>query len=350
MIVALRAIGAALPVAMLLLTSACAELGYYGQSVSGHLGIMARQVAIPDLLEKPGTSKKLRAELREALEIRDFASRKLGLPNNASYRSYADLKRPYVVWSVVATPEFSLRPRTWCFPFAGCVSYRGYFSRDGAEHFAAGLQNAGLDVHIAGVRAYSTLGWFSDPVLSSMLGSRPELLAGTIFHELAHQLIYVQDDSDFNEAFATAVAREGLRRWLQSRGDDIAVLEFESRLRAQAAFVELVMGVRPALRELYQSTASEDIKRLKKTRILANLGNRFQQKKAQMDALAAYSPWFAGDINNARLATVATYHQQVPAFERLLQRNAGNLAAFYGAVSALSRLPREQRWQSLEPP
>ncbi len=341
---------AALLFGAVLLLSACAELSYYGQSVSGHLGVMVRQVAIPELLEQPGTPEKLRAELREALEIREFASRKLGLPDNASYRSYADLKRPYVVWSVVATPEFSLRPQTWCFPFAGCVSYRGYFSRDRAEHFAGGLQNAGLDVHVAGVRAYSTLGWFSDPVLNTMLGSRPELLAGTVFHELAHQLIYVRDDSDFNEAFATVVAREGLRRWLRSQGDEVALSSFETRLGAQSVFIALVMSTREVLHALYQSNTSKELKRAEKKRMFAALQRRFEQKKKEMKGLAAYAPWFSGEINNARLATVATYHHQVPAFERLLRRKNRDLGAFYEAVSVLSHLPRAERRQALDIP
>ncbi len=331
-------------------TTACADLHYYGQSIGGHLDVMMRQAAIPELLEQSGTPEKLRHQLREALDIRDFASQQLALPKNSSYRSYADIERPYVVWSVVATPELSLRPRSWCFPFAGCVNYRGYFSRSGAERFGASLRDEGLDVHIAGVCAYSTLGWLADPVLNTMLGSRPELLAGTIFHELAHQLIYVQDDSDFNEAFATTVAREGLRRWLRSQGDGAALEDFETRLRGQAAFVNLVMTTRAELRALYQRTVSDEIKRVEKARILSTFRSRFERKKGGLKALAAYTPWFAGEINNARLAAVATYHQQVPAFERLLHHGGSDLSTFYRAVERLARLMREERRQALDLP
>ena len=190
---------------------------YLLQAAGGQMEISAKREPIAEVIADAATPPQLRARLEYVANARDFASRELGLPDNESYRSYADLDRPYVVWNVFAAPEFSVEPRRWCFPIAGCVVYRGYFSEEAAQHYASRLRRRGDDAAVGGVAAYSTLGHFKDPVLSTMLGWSDAQLAATLFHELAHQVVYVPGDSEFNESFATVVEEAGLERWLTER-------------------------------------------------------------------------------------------------------------------------------------
>ena len=201
------------------LLSACTAIDYYGQSISGHLGLMAKRTEVTKLIADEQTDENLKKELQTVLDIRAFASTELALPDNHSYRSYVDVGESYVLWNVVATGEFSLTPKNWCYPFAGCVAYRGYYAETDASAFADSLKDQGLDVFVGGVRAYSTLGWFDDPVLNTMLDRPFTYLAGVIFHELAHQQVYIKDDTTFNESFAVAVEREGVRRWFHRHDD-----------------------------------------------------------------------------------------------------------------------------------
>src|SRR4051812_10885006 len=203
---------------ILLALSASSLCGcYLIQAATGQMQIVSKRQPIAEVIRDPATSEKLKARLEYVAAARDFASRELGLPDNESYRSYADLGRPYVVWNVFAAPEFSVEPRQWCFPIAGCVVYRGYFSEAAAQRYARKLRRRGDDVAVGGVAAYSTLGHFKDPVLSTMLGWSDAQLAATLFHELAHQVVYVPGDSQFNESFATVVEEAGLERWLAAR-------------------------------------------------------------------------------------------------------------------------------------
>src|ERR1700730_16357908 len=234
----------------LLLAAACTLLSgcgtrYLMQAASGQWQVLRQRVPIDTLLADPRTPPALRAHLEEVRGAREFASRELGLPDNGSYRSYADIGRPYVVWNVVAAPEFSVRPKRWCFPIAGCVAYRGYFREQRAREFAASLAVRGFDVSVDGVPAYSTLGKFADPVLSSMLRYGDDELAPTIFHELAHQLLYVRDDSEFNEAFATTVEGAGLERWLTHQRDSQRLQPLRARQAHAAEFVSLLAQSRP---------------------------------------------------------------------------------------------------------
>jgi predicted aminopeptidase len=285
----------------------------------------------------------LKEKLALVLRIRDFASRELLLPDNGSYRSYADLQRPQVVWNVVATPEFSLRLRQWCFPVAGCVTYRGYYSRDGAQSLANKLRAQGEDVHLYGVDAYSTLGWFDDPVLNTFIDKPEARLAALIFHELAHQQIYIKGDSAFNEAFAEAVAQEGVVRWLRhvERLDDLA--GWQASLRRDEEFVALLREARSRLDKVYAADSDVGGKRAGKAQVFHELELTYARLKESWGGHGGYDRWFASPLNNARLASVGTYRSQLPAFQVLLQQEGGDLTAFYRAVSALGRLPAGER-------
>jgi predicted aminopeptidase len=323
--------------------SGCANVGYYWQSVSGQLDIWQRERPIGEVIADPATPQALRDRLARILEIRAFASRELSLPDNDSYRRYADLGRPFVVWNVFAAPEFSVEPLQSCFPFAGCVSYRGYFSMKDAERYAAGLAEQGNDTYIGGVPAYSTLGWFADPVLNTFIHYPDTEVARLIFHELAHQIAYVGDDTVFNESFAVAVEEEGTRRWLSRAGDAAQREQFERGRRIRAEFAGLIHKHRGRLATLYRTRLAPDAMRGRKREILSELESEYRSLRQAWGGFAGYDPWFARGPNNAQLASVAVYSQLVPAFAALLAREGGNLANFYVAVRELAALPKVER-------
>ena len=339
--------GGAAALAALALTG-CASAGYYAQSVTGHLGLMLRARPIEAVIAEPGTDPRLAARLRTALDIREFASRVLGLPENASYRRYADPGRPYVVWNVVAAPELSLAPRRWCFPFAGCVSYRGYFSEPDAAAFAAGLASEGWDVTVAGVRAYSTLGWFDDPLPGPVVELPEYSLAGLVFHELAHQRLYVPGDTEFNESFAVVVERAGVRRWLEAAGRSELSESYRIAAERRAAFLALIRSARRDLEALYASSRSDAEKRAAKAQRIGRLRARYTALRAGWRDGPSYDGWFERGVNNAALALVSTYDRWVPALEALLARSGGDLEAFYRACDALAKLPPAERRAGLE--
>jgi len=319
---------------------------YVAQAARGQWQVMHERRPIDAVVADPKTPATLRARLEDVRAARDYAVSALHLPDNRSYRTYAELKRPYVVWNVVATPEFSVEPRHWCFPVAGCVAYRGYFSEKKARAFAAGLARQGLDVTVGGVPAYSTLGKFADPVLSTMMSYGDTELVAIIFHELAHQLLYVKDDTEFNEAFATAVEDAGLERWLQSRGQSDLMDDYRRDSALDRAFIELFAGARARLQKLYASGAAADDMRREKAAIFAQLAadTRELQRKAGADY---YRSWLEEGLNNAHLASVATYYQCVPGFERLLAEKGGDLLRFYVEARELANLPKAQRHAQL---
>ena len=339
---------AMLTAAVTLALTGCASAGYYAQSISGHLGLMLRARPIEAVLAEPETDPRLAARLRTAVGIRDFASAALGLPANASYRRYAALDRRYVVWNVVAAPELSLAPRRWCFPFAGCVSYRGYFSESDAAAFAAGLASEGWDVTVAGTRAYSTLGWFDDPLSSSMVEQPAYSLAGLVFHELAHQRLYVPGDTGFNESFAVVVERAGVRRWIETAGRSDLVESYRVAAERRATFLALVRGARRDLEALYASSRSDAEKRAAKAERIGRLRTRYAALRAEWRDGPSYDGWFERGVNNAALALVATYDQWVPALEALLARSGGDLEVFYRTCDALAELPPAERRARLE--
>ena len=317
---------------------------YLFQAASGEWHVLRARKPIDAVLADPHTPQTVRETLTEVRAARDFASRELKLPDNRSYRSYADIDRPYVVWNVVATPEFSVNPKRWCFPIAGCVAYRGYFSERRARAFAAGLAKRGFDVALAGVPAYSTLGKFADPVLSTMLRYGPEELAAIIFHELAHQLLYVPNDTEFNEAFAVTVEDAGLERWLRFNGQPDRIERYRQERARDQAFIELLARTRARLARLYASGLPAQQMRNHKGEIFAQLAADIRQLEQQQGVhISLYDEWLAQGLNNAQLASVATYFDCVPGFQRLLTEQDNDLTRFYTAARVLARMPRGAR-------
>lgn len=333
---------------LLTVVGGCTNVSYYLQAMSGQLELWQRTRAIDEVVAEPGTAPPLKEKLKQALAMREFASRELSLPDNSSYRRYADLGRRYIVWNVFAAPEFSLEPVQWCFPFAGCVGYRGYFSETEAEEFAAQLAAERRDVYVGGVAAYSTLGWFSDPILNTFAHYPDVLLARLIFHELAHQVAYVADDTVFNESFAVAVEREGLRRWLARNGTDKDREAFRLMSTRREGFVRLIGTYRERLAALYKRDLAPEPMRAQKQQIFAEMGADYQRLRLEWGGFGGYDRWFAQKPNNAHFVSIAIYTQMVPAFEALLQQSGGNLARFYDAVRQLAVLPRDERTARLQ--
>lgn len=321
----------------------CANIGYYLQSMQGQLEILHRERPIDEVMASSGTPEALRGKLAAVLTIRAFASEALALPDNASYRRYADVNRPFVIYNVFAAPEFSLKPLEWCFAFAGCVKYRGYFSKAEAERFAAEVAPSGNDVFIGGVPAYSTLGWFADPVLNTFVNYPQPELARLIFHELAHQVVYVRDDTMFNESFAVTVEREGVRRWLESHGSEQDRELYQRVQSRRRQFVEVVEAYRGKLEALYESDLPVAEKRARKTALYTELDAAYEALRATWGVLGGHDRWFGQRPNNALLASVSIYTRLVPAFEALLRAKNGNLPAFYAEVKALAALPAPAR-------
>lgn len=331
--------GPALLVGMAAVLAGCASLTYYSQSVTGHLRLMAAREPIEEVLAAPETDPRVKRKLAVVQDARAFASAELGLPENRSYAYYAQLDRPYAVWNVVATPRFSLQPRSWCFPIAGCVSYRGYFKRNDAEEKARELQQEGLDTAVLGATAYSTLGWFADPVISPMLDNPPPALAGLIFHELAHQQLYVGGDTAFNEAFASVVEETGVARWVQARGRPEWAAQWRLLKARRARYTELMLDARQGLEALYAGNADDREMARRKAAILETLRKRY----AAMTPPDRRRGRLPDDINNAHLALVGAYHGGAPAFRELLDCVDGDLPAFYEAAEAIGDWPAERR-------
>ena len=325
-----------------LLLQGCGTM-YVLQAAHGEIHVLDRRRPIAKLVASSGTPPKLRATLEQVQEARNFASQVLGLPDNRSYRTYSYIGRPYVVWNVVATPRFSVVPLHWCFPFVGCVAYRGYFSERSARRFAARLEARGDDVSLGGVPAYSTLGHFADPVLSTMLGYGDVAVAEMIFHELAHQLIYVPGDSSFDEAFATAVAQEGVRRWLLDRGRIGTLRRYEQATALDLEYIRLFRRTRASLRKLYASDLPAPAMLARKRARFAALAAGMRRIEQRTEQTSPYGEWLRTGLNNADLATIGTYYDCVPGFQRLLKADLGDLERFYSDVRALAREPRAQR-------
>ena len=359
-----RVLQCALALGGLLLLAGCHTVGYYAQALRGHCQIIAREKSCAHLLADTNTPLELRVRLELAARLCDFAQRSLKLAVNGNYRDYADLKRPYVVWNVYAAPRFSLEPKTWWYPFVGSLDYQGYFSEGGASDCAARLRRRGYDAAVEGVEAYSTLGWFKDPLLNTWLHHEESAVAETLFHELAHQRVFAAGDTDFNEAFATTAGQEGARRWLRAGGDPNALQRYEAALARNAQFVALVQRTRSELENIYgdQRTADGELVAVKsppsppdqllaeKQLALDGLKRAYEQLKASWGGHAGYDAWFATGPNNAQLNSVATYYDLVPAFERLLAVDGDDLEKFYATAGQLARLPKTERHRRLTMP
>lgn len=325
----------------------CGGIAYYAQAVGGHLEVMRAAQPIGDLLRDPATDPALNGKLREVLAIREFASRELGLPDNDSYRRYADLGRPFVVWNVFAAPELSLEPRRWCMLVVGCVNYRGYYAREDAERLAADLRKEGYDTHVGGVAAYSTLGWFADPVLNTFLRQGTLEVARTVFHELAHQLVFVRDDTAFNESFATAVENEGLRRWTAAPAAAAQRAAFEAQRARKVALVALIQDYRKRFRVLYAGERPAEELRQAKAEMFDALRRDYAALKAGSGGHAGYDRIFDAELNNARLVSFGLYNELVPAFEAMLAQEQYELPRFYRRVAELAALEKPERRSAL---
>ncbi|MBN8510285.1 MAG: aminopeptidase [Burkholderiales bacterium] len=329
----------------------CGDAAYYGQAIGGHLEVMGRARPVEAWLADPAASAPLKQRLHGAQRLREFSVQDLKLPDNPSYRRYADLQRPAAVWNVVAAPELSLELKTWCFPVLGCVSYRGYFDKAAAEALAAQLRVEGWEASVYPVPAYSTLGWSNwmggDPLLNTFVGGTEAELARLMFHELAHQQLYVADDSLFNESFATAVERIGVERWLQAQGSAAQREQFRLAQQRRQDFRDLTQRTRRALQALYASDASAEAKRQGKAALLAQMRDDAAQLKAtRWGGFAGYDAWFA-QANNASLGVLGTYNDLADAFERLYRQQGGDFERFYAEAARIGELPTAQRHATL---
>ena len=310
-------------IAVALSQSAC----YYVQAARGQYDVLQRAEPIDEVLAAESTPDELARRLALVQEARQFAVDELLLPDNDSYRRYADLARDYVVWNVFAAPEFSLEPRTWCFPVAGCVAYRGYFDEEAARRKAAKLRDDGFDVAVGGIPAYSTLGRFDDPVLNTMMHWQDTDLVATLFHELAHQVLYVKDDTAFNESFATAVADIGLERWLLNQGERDDFEAYLERRRVREQFVAIIREARSDLETLYASGANEVSMRQQKGHRLQQLADAL---RAELAASGQEAPgWLGGELNNASHASIGMYEHDKDRFRAVYEDSGSHLECFY---------------------
>lgn len=345
--------------AVVLLLTGCAlqreTIGYYWQSVSGHLAMLQAARPVPEVLADPATPAPLHDRLVLSQRMRDFAVQVLKLPDNASYRRYADLHRSAVVWNVVAAPELSLVLKTWCFPVMGCVGYRGYFDEAEAQGFGRRLHDdEHLEVLVYGVPAYSTLGklpgsYFADPLLNTFIHYAQGELARMVFHELAHQIAYAQGDTMFNESFATAVERIGADLWLAREASAAERAAFAEQEVRKKDFRELTLRYRGLFEALYRSDLPDPDKRRRKAELLAELRAEHTRLKTERWAgYSGYDGWFAR-VNNASLGVLSAYNAQVADFERLFEREGRDFERFYAEVRRLAALPKAERDRLLAP-
>jgi predicted aminopeptidase len=332
-----------LVVLVLISLVACETIGYYEQAVRGQLSILWNRQQIEQLLQDDSVSQELRQKLTVVQAAREYAIQEMLLPSGKSYQTYVELEREHVVWNVFAAPEFSVDPVNWCYPIAGCVSYRGYFSEADAVEFATRLEEDGYDVYTGGVDAYSTLGWFDDPLLSTVINRPDYQLVALIFHELAHQKVYLPGDTTFNESFATAVEREGLRRWLMNQDSSELIAAADQQSLRQQQFIDLVISYRERFADLYASEMSAANKRERKAELQQQMRAAYEQLKQGWGGVGSYDRWFASSLNNAQLSTVSSYNELVPAFQALLHTHSDDLEAFYARVSDLAELDDDER-------
>ncbi|MCP4021267.1 MAG: aminopeptidase [Desulfobacteraceae bacterium] len=330
-----------------LLIAGCVSPSYYAHVSYHHLKLINDREPVETIINMPDTPKDLKGKLILTQKIRSFASRQLLLPDNDSYTTYTDLKRPYLMWNVLATPELSLEPVAWDFLFAGRLSYRGFYTLKKAESFAKKLREKGYDVNISSVPAYSTLGWFDDPLLSSFIHWPQAELGSLIFHELAHQKLYVKGDTSFNESFAEMVAEHGLHLWFKAQKDPEAMDHYLKSKAQYQVFIDLLMGTAKELHKLYDSSLSKDQKRLQKQAVFSELKQKYSDLKKGDQSFKRFDHWFSKEMNNARFALLSTYHGYVPAFQALLKKCNGDLERFYEEAVRLGKLSKKERQDAL---
>lgn len=330
----------------------CHSISYYSQAISGQWELLTKPEPIRQFIADAKTPALLRERLQLVLRLREFAAAELALPTNGHYLNYADLKRPYVTWTVYAAPEFSTKAKTWWYPVVGSLEYQGYFKEAAARRYAETLRQRGFDVFVGAVPAFSTLGWFRDPVLNTFVFDDEADLAELLFHELAHQRVFVAGDTEFNEAFATAVAEEGLRRWMQTKNDPAGHARYRASVVREEQFVQLVIDTRAKLEKFFDSTnhpprLGAEL-RAGKQAVFDEMRENYSRLKQSWGGDSGYDRWFAKPINNAQLNTVEAYHKLVPGFERLLVKHRGDFPAFYREVKSIGRLKKDERRERLK--
>jgi predicted aminopeptidase len=336
-----------LTISFVLSSTGCAQLSYYAQATQGQLGLVASAKPIDQWLADPNVSDQLKQRLTRTQQIRKFAVQELELPDNGSYTKYADLNRPYVVWNVIATPELSMKPVQWCFPIAGCVDYRGYYRKEDAQRFANDLRSQGYEVRVSGVPAYSTLGWFDDPVLSTFIAYPEAEVARMLFHELAHQVAYAPGDTPFNESFATTVESIGVEQWLDKHGNPDSRERYREFRQRKRDFIDLLTQHRLRLEEVFASDITEDEKRNQKALVITSLKQAYHQiRDEKWGGYSGYDQWFNEPITNAHFVLVATYEELVPAFQAL-HAKSGSLKKFYANVQAMAKQDKARRREQL---
>ena len=328
---------------LLPLLTSCANLGYYWHTAKGHMAIMDKRVVINDLLTDPELDPTLKQRLELVKKIRRFAIDRLALPESGSYTVYVQLDRPYALQNLFAAPEFSTRLLSWCYPFAGCTNYRGFYEQQRLDDFVKTLKVDNNDVHIGNVPAYSTLGWFDDPVLSSFIDWPDHRLAGLLFHELTHQRIYIDDDSKFNESLATAVQQAGIRLWL-SRHQQTEVLEkFDRSLKYRRDVVLLIESARNQLSELYSSDLSDESKRQGKQETFTRIRQQYQDISIKHNYRDGFARWFKAELNNAKLGSVSTYNALIPAFVSMIEAHDNDFERFFDYAEKIGDMGQEKR-------
>ena len=332
-------------VIIIIALSGCSTIEYYRHALAGQFEIWRKQESITALLKRDTLAAGLREKLIYSVNARDFAFERLALPDNGSYRDYVNLGRDFVIWNVFATGELSLVPVESCYPLVGCFDYRGFFAQERANRYAQELRQQGHDVFVGGVAAYSTLGWLDDPVLSSILKWEKARIAEIIFHELAHQQLYVKDDTSFNESFAMTVAMAGLQLWIPLQSGDLVKLEREQAQERQ--FIAFILQFKSELENIYTSALPDLEKRLAKKEVFARIDAEYKSLKVSWNGDSSYDEWMRIDLNNAKIASVSTYHDHVAAFMSILEQHDNDFAAFYAAVGKIAQLESTERMACL---
>ncbi len=328
------------------LISGCSTVHYYAQSIQGQFEIIQKRQNISHLLDNNDLSNSLRKKLETVLELREFSINQLGLPNNNSYLSYADLERNFVIWNIFATEEFSLYPIKWCYLIVGCLDYRGYFLESDAKQHATVLKEQGYDIYLGGVSAYSTLGWFDDPVLNTMLRWSDIQLATVMFHELAHQQLYIKNDTEFNESYAEAVATIGVIKWLEQSPDNNLLFEYMQSKSQEKQFIALIMKYKSLLSELYLSETSKELMRGQKEVIFKQMEDEYKMLSRHWRK-DHYTHWFSTGLNNAKLAAIVTYRQYTSSFISIFNKLDRDLDRFYSLIISLSHCKQMKRKEIL---
>jgi predicted aminopeptidase len=329
--------------------SGCEEVGYYRQAIAGEYQILAHEKPIAKLIDDPATPPKLKSQFEKVLKLRQFAKQELKEPADKLYVKYTDVHRPYVVWNVNVASPLSFESKTWWFLVVGRASYRGYFNESAARRYAEQWKKRGWDVYVDGIQTYSTLGWFRDPLLNTFIYEREADLADIIFHELGHRRLFVAGDTDFNEAFATTVAAEGVRRWYKSGHDPKEYELYLTERRQENDFVKLVLASRDQLQAVYSNDALPDIEKLRrKAEIIGELRGNYAKLKTRWGVKkSGYDGWFSEPINNAKLNTIAAYYELEPGFQAVLRAQGGDMEKFYDAISKLAKMPLDKRHAAL---